>query len=253
MPSPFPGMNPYLQQNDTWEDFHQAFITHARDVLTGLVGGNYLVKIEVRLILHELSAAERLYIGRADVGVTANPGPGPTAVTKPLLAAPVHLSLPAVETERHSFLEIRDRRNRKVITFLELLSPTNKTPGPDRNEYLAKRHRLLHSPTHFVEIDLRRGGERPRPPELPGCDYYALISRVEDRPRLGMWPINLRSPLPTLPIPLAAPDPDVPLDLQALLHRVYDAAGYDKYIYNETPQPPLSEEETAWARQLIRP
>src|SRR5438046_9417314 len=73
MPSPFPGMNPFLEQNDTWEDFHQSFITHARDLLTGQVGPNYLVKIEVRLYLHELSAEERRYFGRADVGVTTPP------------------------------------------------------------------------------------------------------------------------------------------------------------------------------------
>ena len=26
MPSPFPGMNPYLEQPDVWHDFHQGFI-----------------------------------------------------------------------------------------------------------------------------------------------------------------------------------------------------------------------------------
>ena len=33
MPSPFPGMNPYLEHPDTWEDFHTRFITHAADTL----------------------------------------------------------------------------------------------------------------------------------------------------------------------------------------------------------------------------
>ena len=46
MPSPFPGMNPYLEQSDTWEDFHTNFITRAQEVLSGQVGPNYLVKIE---------------------------------------------------------------------------------------------------------------------------------------------------------------------------------------------------------------
>src|SRR5437660_1235008 len=73
MPSPFPGMNPYLEQTDTWEDFHQRFITHAGDTLSGRVGPHYLVKIEVRLYVHELSEEERRFAGRADLEVTDSP------------------------------------------------------------------------------------------------------------------------------------------------------------------------------------
>jgi hypothetical protein len=122
-------MNPYLEQNDTWEDFHHDFITRTREVLSGRVGPNYLVKIEVRLYLHELSAEERRYFDRADVGVATAPVATPPAVVATLAAAPVQLTLPAVDVERHASLEIRDRRNRRLITVMELLSPTNKTRG----------------------------------------------------------------------------------------------------------------------------
>jgi hypothetical protein len=113
-------MNPYLEQNDTWDDFRPSFLMHARDSLTGKVGPNYLVRIEVRLLLHELSAEER-----------------------------------------HTSIEIRDRRNRRVVTVIELLIPSNKSPGSDRDDYLAKRRQVLAGMTHLVEIDLRRGGSRP--------------------------------------------------------------------------------------------
>jgi hypothetical protein len=99
---------------------------------------------------------------------------------------------------------------------------------------------VLAGQTHLVEIDLRRGGQRPTPPELPECAYYALISRYDDRPTVGFWPIDLRDPLPVLPVPLAAPDAPVRLDLKAVLDRAYDDADYGKYIYQETPSPPLS-------------
>jgi hypothetical protein len=252
MPSPFPGMNPYLEQNDAWEDFHTDFITRTREILSGQVGTNYYVKLEVRLYLHELSAEQRRYFGRADVGVTGQPPMGPSAAMVNT-TAPIELVLPNVEVERHSSLEIRDRRNRRVVTVIELLSPTNKTPGPDRDDYLRKRNVLLIERIHLVEIDLRRGGERPGPPSLPPCDYYALVSRYEERPRLSMWPLSLRDRLPVIPIPLTAPDADVLLDLQAVLDRVYDAADYGKYIYGEMPQPPLSEDQLAWARQFLPP
>jgi hypothetical protein len=242
-------MNPYLEQSDSWEDFHHRLITHAADTLSEMVGANYLVKIEVRLILHELSAEERRFMGRADVGVT---GPSRSGAPAPsgANAAPVQLTLPAVEVERVPSIEIRDRRGRHVVSVIELLSPSNKTPGPDRDEYLAKRARLLRQPTHLVEIDLRRGGTRPQPPLLPSCDYYVLVSRYQDRPTIGLWPIGLRDSLPKIPIPLTAPDPDVVLDLQALLHRVYDAAIYGKYIYTEAPDPPLRPEDLAWAEEV---
>ncbi len=208
MPSPFPGMNPYLEQSDAWQDFHINFIVRAREALSLQIGPDYLVKIEVRL-------------------------------------------LPRVARERHTSLEIRDRRNRRVVTVLELLSPSNKTAGSDRDDYLAKRRQVLAGQTHLVEIDLRRGGVRPNLPELPACDYYVLVSRYEDRPRLGFWPIGLREPLPRIPVPLSAPDAPVWLDLRAVLDRAYDAADYGKYVYQETPEPPLSEADEAWARQFI--
>src|SRR5439155_8290775 len=138
--------------------------------------------------VHELSSEERNYFGRADVSIS---DVSKTVITsKPATearSAPFELSLPAVDFERYIWLEIRDRRNRRVVTVLELLSPTNKTPGPDRNEYLAKRAEILAGTTHLVEIDLGRGGERPRPPQLPACDYYVLVRRTEERPDLDLW------------------------------------------------------------------
>src|SRR6185437_14213065 len=100
MPSPFPGMNPYLEQNDAWEDFHHDFITRAREMLSVQVGPNYYVKVEVRLYLHELSAEQRRYFGRADVGVTGQPSREPSAKTVSALA-PMELIMANVEVERH--------------------------------------------------------------------------------------------------------------------------------------------------------
>jgi hypothetical protein len=243
-------MNPYLEQNDTWEDFHTNFITRMQEALSGVVGPSYVVKVEVRLLLHERSAEERRLLGRADLGVSVLQAPVPSTLGT-ALQAPVQLELPAVEVERHTSLEIRDRRNRRVVTVIELLSPSNKVRGADRDDYLAKRRQVLASQTHLVEIDLRRGGIRPDLPALPPCDYYVLVSRYEDRPRLGFWPIGLREPLPLVPVPLATPDPPVSLDLRAVLDHSYDAAGYGKYIYQETPDPPLTPDEEAWARQFV--
>src|SRR5437870_3688456 len=106
MPSPFPGMNPYLEQNDTWQDFHNSFLIHARDSLASEVGPNYLVKVEVRLVVHEIPEDERRFAGVADVGVTAAPSQRPEGTAAAVIDAPMVLKLPQFETERHVFLEI---------------------------------------------------------------------------------------------------------------------------------------------------
>jgi hypothetical protein len=251
MPSPFPGMNPYLEQEGVWQDFHQSFILAVRQALSPQVRPAYMVKIEEALFIHELSAEERQYLGRADVSVTRNPAGGGMRSAGTLLEAPVYGRVPvAVDIERHSYLEIRDRSSRELIAVIELLSPSNKRNGPDHEQYLAKRWQLLSSPAHFVELDLLRGGPRLPLEDLPGCDYYALVSRAEERPRVGIWPFRLRDPLPLIPIPLRPSDPDARLDLQQVLHHVYDDAGYEDYIYTGAPQPLLQPADAAWAREL---
>ncbi len=159
----------------------------------------------------------------------------------------------AVDVERLSFVEIRDRRDRQLVTVLELLSPSNKRQGPDREQYLAKRRQLLASDVHLIEIDLLRGGPRMPVEGLPDCDYCIVVSRVENRPEVGIWPIRLRARLPVIPIPLRAPDADARLDLQEALNHLYDAAGYEDYIYTGAPQPPLHPDDAAWARQFLPP
>jgi hypothetical protein len=77
------------------------------------------------------------------------------------------------------------------------------------------------------------------------------VSRFERRPKAGFWPIGLRDRLPEIPIPLRHGDADARLDLQQVLHRIYDAAGYEYHIYTGPPEPPLSADDAAWAHQFL--
>jgi hypothetical protein len=240
MPSPFPGMNPYLEQDAIWPDFHQAFCTHLREVLVPQVRPEFFVRLEEHLYIHELPAAERLLLGRADVAVAHSGAPlplGPIAATLDI-AAPLRLRIPvAADIERSSFLEVRDSRDRSLVTVIEMLSPSNKRPGPDREAFLAKRRQLLASHVHYVELDLLRGGPRMPIEELPDCDYCILVSRYEERPVAGTWAIRLRDALPRVPVPLRAPRSHADIDLQAVLHELYDVAGYGDFIYSGRPSP----------------
>lgn len=252
MPSPFPGMNPYLEQEDVWQDFHNSMILAMRDALGTQVSPHFIVKIEEHMFIHEPERGERARVGNADVAVIrpkgAAAGPNGGLAT---LSPPAHVLLPEADLQAQTFLEIRDRRSRELVAVIEMLSPTNKRTGPNREQYLAKRANVLHGAAHFVEIDLLRGWPRMPSAHAAACDYCVLVSRQEERPRAGYWPILLRERLPVIPVPLREPLVEARLDLQELLHLVYDRAHYQDYIYQGQPSPPLPGDDDAWAQAFV--
>lgn len=252
MPSPFPGMDPYLEQRDAWHSFHESFCPAIVEALVPQIRPKYIANVDEHVYLHELTAEERRFAGRGDVIISPEHSRmGTPAVRTTATTASVLGSIPlAVDEERLNFVEILDRLSREVVTVIELLSPSNKEAGADRSQYLGKRDRVLESPTHLVEIDLLRGSRLPVK-GLPECDYYAMVSRAETRPTVELWPFRLRDPLPKISVPLRAPDPDAVLDLRAVLDRVYDGAGYEDYIYRGTPVPPLNTDDRAWADEIL--
>jgi hypothetical protein len=255
MSSPFPGMNPYIERPDVWNDFHDSFIPALREVLTAQVQPRYYVCIEENLYIHEPPAKERFALGRPDLSIHPGAPTGGT-VGSVAIAAPVYVGMPVIEEEeRLPYLEIRDRAKHEVVTIVELLCPANKAHG--RDQYLAKVQHILASKTNLVEIDLLRAHPKMPWDQLPECDYYALVSRhaerTGDNPRAATWPLRLRDPLPTIPVPLRAGETEPTVDLQAILHRIYDAAGYCMFIYDSDPDPPLRAADAVWAALLLNP
>jgi hypothetical protein len=190
-------------------------------------------------------------LGTADLSLVA-PGAGePAHATVAVLEAPAEVWLPEQDVEKAPYLEVRDSQGRELVTVIELLSPSNKGAGDDRQQYLAERRELLRGPAHLVEIDLLRGWG-PMPDDgRPECDYSVMVSRAEKRRAADFWPIRLRDRLPVIPVPLRAPDAAARADLQEALHRAYDGPGYEHFIYHGEPQPGLSTDEAAWARQFV--
>jgi hypothetical protein len=243
-------MNPYFEQSDVWQDFRTEFLSTLRRMLVPAVAPDYIVQLEEHIHIHDIPEGTRLTVGRADLAIAEVPGRG-HRVAVAAIEEPAVVMLPEQEIDRQRYLEVRDRRGRELVTVIELLSPSNKRGGDDRESYLAKRRELLRSPAHLVEIDLLRGG-RPMPmQDRPDCDYSVLVSRAERRRAAGFWPIRIRERLPVIPIPLKAADFDAAVDLQDVLHRTYDGPGYEGYLYDGTPEPPLSPEDDAWARQYL--
>jgi hypothetical protein len=256
MPSPFPGMNPYFEHPGAWVDFHNRFVMHLADLLNERTGDDFFAKVEDQVYIHELPPDRWRSLGRPDVSIK------PTAAAIPSLApaAPVASASDEIEIELVDpldivtlpYIEVIDRERRQVVTAIELLSPSNKMPGPDRDQYAQQRLRLTNSQVNFVELDSLRGGPRHSFRHgPPACDYYALVYRPGRWPRAGIQTVRLRESLPTIAIPLRVETPDIRIDLQQLLHGVYDAGKYRAYIYDREPDPPLPPDDAAWAAQFV--
>ena len=250
MAYPFPGMNPYIEQASVGQDFHQSLVIQLREMIESQISSAYIVKVEERLYVHEAPELPIAFLGRGDV-LVADAGNASSSYASSALLAPVEgeISVPE-DVIRHGYLEILDQEGRELITIIEVLRRSNKYAGADREQYIAKRQRVISSSSHLVEIDLLRGGPRLPVQGLPRCDYYAMVSRFEDRPQVGLWAANLRESLPEIPIPLKGDD-RVSLNLQAAVERVYESSGYWKYIYQNSPEPQLSDADRQWAEGLL--
>jgi hypothetical protein len=170
------------------------------------------------------------------------------------VTAPTVVTLEAVRSEGKRYLRIVDRQNRRVVTIIELLSPSNKDAGQERENYLTRRNEFFANGVNVVEIDLLRAGRRlplGDPPPAPS-DYLYFVSRAADYPSAGVWPFSLRDPLPDVPVPLAEEDGYVLLPLKPSLERAYDEGPFGEDMdYTQPPVPPLRGPDAAWARELL--
>lgn len=265
MPSPFPGMDPYLEGH-LWPDVHHALADEIRRRLAAQLRPRYVARLETRYVA-ETSGVGPTRILYPDVDVTiarttqevraryeASP------LTSSIVPPPLVFTLPTLPYIKLVSVEIRDARTNRLITSIEILSPVNKSEG--FAEYQAKRQAVIHSSAHLLEIDLLRMGYRPVPfdhvpdeerPLVDQAAYFIFLTRRSPRNKVGAWPICLRDPLPVVPVPLDGPDPDAPLDLGAALRAIYDEAAYELSIdYRQPPEPPLSGDDATWADALLR-
>jgi hypothetical protein len=260
MPSPFPGMDPYLEDPHSWPGVHLLLIATYAELLNTQLRPRYVAGIEERVYLvadddpgREQERVPDLWIERRNSG-KAKPRKqhtnGGVAVAEPLVVTTLR------NEERHERrVEIRTTGTRELVTVIELLSPSNKVPGAEgRKSFLAKQREVTSSDAHWVEIDLlRHGASLDFRPRLAPHEYFVHVSPVGLRPKGRVWPIRLQGPLPAIGIPLRDPDPDASLDLQRALDMVYDRGAYDlKLDYTRPPVPPLPPALAKWADKLLK-
>lgn len=255
MPSPFPGMDPYIEAPERWPDFHGRFIAALVGALQPLLRPKYVATGEERVYVAE---TERLI--RPDVAVVRAPrgaaGRSSVASMEPDVA---HVFAVELEDIHESYIEIVDPKSeRRVITAIEVLSPKNKRKGPGRDSYLQKRKELWKRGANLVEIDLLRSGRwsvwtgQDAPDDLEPFHYVVVVTRRKPR-RHEAYTRTVRERLPRIAIPLMPGDPDVTLDLQVPFNRCWDEGPYPALLnYDKPPPGKMSKEDAAWCLDVVR-
>jgi hypothetical protein len=261
MPSPFPGMDPYLE-GEMWQEFHDRLANQISAQLMPLLRPRYVAFLAKRYVVDRPALGifdilrERVIYPDVHVveppGAPSGSGPGGTGVAIAEPAVEVPSLYPAYVPQLS--VEIRDVAERRLVTIIEILSPANKR-SDGVHDYAARRLELMRTQTHILKLDLLRQGTRVQlAEEPPPAPYYMYLSRLQRRPLTQVWPVLLRHPLPTMPVPLLPPDPDVPLALQAAVQACFDLVGYERLLdYTGPPPPPeLSDQDAAWVDDVLR-
>ncbi len=258
MPSPFPGMDPYLESH--WRDVHASLTIYIRDALQDALPRELRARVEERIVLETPEGwSNPLFPDVRVIEHRPRAQGGVATVAAPEATEPLVID---AETEplTEGYIEIIDAASgNRVVTILEVLSPSNKLPGDYRQAYLRKQREIVHSDTNLVEIDLLRCGKHaaavclPNIPSSRRTPYLVCVRRATRRSKAEVYPIPLSSKLPTIKVPLRPTDADVLLDLQALIERCYRNGRYEGDLdYRLDPDPPLSREDAQWVLELLR-
>lgn len=265
MPSPFPGMDPYLEHPEIFPDLHDRLNTHLSEVLQAGLPSPYYAAIGRRTWIE----VSQRYIG-PDVQVQrSHRGASPAHELSGGVALAADAVTPKVvrvphDERREPFLEVyvRQGSDKRLVTSIEILSLTNKTPGEHGRElYLRKQWEILGSKVHLVEIDLLRGGEHSTAvpcqrvrAEIGPFDYHVCVHRFDNLEDYFIYPIQLDERLPRIAIPLLPGDPEVMIDLQTVLDHCYDAGPYAREVsyQADTPVPPLRPDQEEWAKGVLQ-
>lgn len=255
MPSPFPGMDPYLENPSRWPGLHTHLVVQLQAQLNALIAPRYIAMIEERVYVSDpLDAGRHALV--PDLHLRPHLGSSTAQVADDTMLAVVEpIEVELADDEIHdTYISILTADQQRVVAVLEVLSPTNKVHHSRGQElFLRKRQEVFHSTAHWIELDLLRDGERSAPAEVQSQgDYFVYVaSHTPQRRRHRVWPIKLPQHLPRFAVPLLD-EQAVSLDLQESISAVYERGAYERIVdYRHEPMPPLPPAYQAWSQTLL--
>ncbi len=260
--NPFPGINPYLNADllaTGWQSFHAYHIIHiASQLQARLASLGYIVQPETGLQIRKVdpdTGDHTLKTRRPDVVVFPPdlPPVAQAASTTRAAAGVVSTPIPELVIEPEppdAFTAVKvyrtgDKQRRAPVTWLELLSPSNKPPNKDHSWYASGRYDVLKAGIVFVELDYIH----TQPPTVASLPAY---SRGEEDalpyhiivfdPRPSRWEgmahrysLGVLAPIPTVTIPLSGED-SVDFDFGAAYRKTYEEALYGEFLDYDAPR-----------------
>ena len=252
MPSPFPGMDPFLEFDARWPDLHQRLIAYSSEWLRPQLRPKYIARIDERI---ELRPHRKGFV--PDVMVVEPRRISESSVTYGSLVADEPQTFRVLDEERRvPYIEVIEVASGDVVTLIEVLSPANKT-GKGRKQYEEKQDELLNRTVNLVEIDLLSRPTATLAHTLEVDDpqdwrYIVSISRPQSRSSIEVYAIPLKDRLPRCKIPLLPEDDDALLDLPTVFSRCYEMGDYDLLLdYSKPPPVSLSKAEEEWMEALL--
>ncbi len=257
MPSPFPGMNPWLEGEEVFPNLHERLIISMQDALNAALPPGYVATSKNRVWVDpELRREPDVALFGRDRSPNGNGGmsvalAGLTAIAQELTS----------DTLEEPYLEIRSAKGKRLVTAFEVVSVTNKRAGEKgRKTYQDKQHEYWLSDVNLVEIDLlRRGPHVTATPlallhqKLGEFDYHVSVVLPGGRPSHYAAGIKLADRLPAIGIPLDPGAPPITIDLQPMIDLAYDRGRYPELLnYREPCDPPLTPDQQAWAEDVLR-
>ena len=222
MPSPFPGMDPYLEDDALWPVFHHQLVMCLYQILLPGLVDRYRARVTQRHYVTE----QALF----------------TSVVR--------------EEHHEDLVEIRQRNDGRLVTLVDVVSPANKTTAAGRAAYLERRREGKSAGANLVELDLVLQGQPTLEYSrdgLPDWDYAVTVTRSTQPERYEIDTATLQKRLPRFRLPLAADDRDTVLDLHTAFTRCYDQGGFaGKIDYRRDPATPLNSEDRQWLNEVLR-
>jgi hypothetical protein len=221
MPSPFPGMDPYLESPKLWPVFQHHLVGCLSSVLQPSLGDRYRLRV-----------GNRTYVNQ-------------------------QVLLVSIVREEHSeeYLEIRQRPTGRMMALIDIVSPANRTTATGRKEYHAKRDEARQSGAHIVEIELVLQGHTCldiSTEGLPEFDYTVSVCRARQQDRYEIYTTTVQKRLPRFRLPLAADDRDLVVDLQSVFTRCYDQNFAGQIDYQKDPPTLLKDADYKWMQQMLK-
>jgi hypothetical protein len=256
MSSPFPGMDPWLEDEEVFPNLHDRLIIYIQDQLNLVLPAGYVATSRNRVWVDDELRRD------PDVSLFGRDREPNGHATSTLTLT----GLVTIGQERSSdpweepYLEILSSKGKRLVTAIEVLSLSNKRSGDKgRKMYQEKQHELRLAGVSLVEIDLLRGGShttvvsKETLQEAIGPFDYHISVMVGHTETYHAAAIHLTDRLPIIGVPLDPEIPEVTVDLQTLLDRCYDGGRYTELVnYRQPCNPPLKPEQLTWAEGILR-